>query len=104
MTKKRKKFEVNPHYSQVVNVQYHNYTMLVAIANYIDNPSIIARAKFYLDPDVDNDEKIHTMSGEGSFMSAILFNDFIIAYQRGSEGSQDALVQGLANREISMWK
>lgn len=102
--KKRKKIEFDPVHSQVVDVNYHNYTMLVAIANYIANPDIIARARFYLDPDVGDDEKRHVMSGEGSFMMAILRGNFMRAYQQGSRDSQDALVQGLVNREINMWE
>jgi len=83
-------------------LSYKAYTYLVAIANYSSNDHCSGRARFYLSKDYGFKEKSSTKRGEGSFMSAILEGDFVLAHKRGDLYNRRALATALLNEEIEL--
>jgi len=81
---------------------YKAYTYLVAIANYSKNGSCVSSSLYYLNSDITSEEKQNTAKCEGSFMSAILKGDFILAINRADGSNYDALAKALTNREIEL--
>ncbi len=91
-------------------VNYSNYTMLVAIANYSENGVGRSNAMQMLDEDMRGDwehdvrtaKKKRLMDGMGGFMQAVCIGDFKTAWNRADGTNRKALIQGLSNNEIEL--
>jgi hypothetical protein len=81
---------------------YKNYTMLVAIANYSENPICNDRARFMINEDNSLQDKARVLKGEGSFMRALMLDTFAEAFKKADGSNRKALIQGLTNNEIEL--
>ena len=81
---------------------YKNYTMLVAIANYSENPICNDRARFMINEDNSLQDKARVLKGEGSFMRALMLDTFAEAFKKADGSNRDALIQGLTKNEIEL--
>jgi len=81
---------------------YKNYTMLVAIANYSENPICKDRALFMINEDNSLHDKARVLEGEGSFMRALMLDTFAEAFKKADGSNRKALIQGLTNNEIEL--
>jgi hypothetical protein len=81
---------------------YKNYTMLVAIANYSENPICNDRARFMINEDNSLQDKARVLKGEGSFMIALMSDTFAEAFKKADGSNRKALIQGLTNNEIEL--
>jgi len=83
-------------------VNYSNYTMLVAIANYSDNGACVGTATRLLDEEIDIARKRGILATTGGFMSAVATRDFKTAWNRADGANRYALIKGLSNNEIEL--
>lgn len=83
-------------------VNYSNYTMLVAIANYSDNDSCVGTATCLLDENIDIARKRGLLASTGGFMSAVATGEFKTAWNRADGANRHALTIGLSNNEIEL--
>jgi len=100
-----KKFELKAGYSKGYlpeGVNYSNYTMLVAIANYSDNGACVGTATSLLDEDIDIARKRGILATTGGFMSAVATGEFKTAWNRADGANRHALTIGLSNNEIEL--
>ena len=95
------KIKLQP-YSNLPFGTYKNYTLLVAIANYSSNGVCESNARFYLDEETPDSEKLSRLGGEGGFMYKICTKDFASAYKHADGGNRDALIEGLRNEIIEL--
>jgi len=83
-------------------VEYKNYTMLVAIANYSENNVCKGNAEMMLDEDVSLERKTQVLWGMGGFMKVICRGTFAEAWNRADGNNKDALIEALTNNEIEL--
>ncbi len=83
-------------------VNYSNYTMLVAIANYSDNGACVGTATSLLDENIDIARKRGLLASTGGFMSAVARGEFKTAWNRADGTNRKALIKGLENLEIEL--
>ena len=76
--------------------------MLVAIANYSENPICNDRARFMINEDNSLQDKARVLKGEGSFMRALMLDTFAEAFKKADGSNRKALIQGLTNNEIEL--
>ena len=105
MTTQDNKIELKSYFSNGYlpkDCSYKNYTMIVAIANYSENPVCKHQARGLLEEGLDVQHKENYLKRCGSFMSAICTKDFATAWNRADGSNREALIQGLKNNEIEL--
>ena len=83
-------------------INYKNYTMLVAIANYSNNKSCCGNAHTMIHEIASLKRKEDILSGFGGFMTAICIGTFAEAWNRADSTNREALIKGLTNNEIEL--
>jgi len=83
-------------------INYKNYTMLVAIANYSTNTSCCGNAHTMIEEIASLKRKEDILRGFGGFMTAICTSSFADAWTRADGSNREALIKGLTNNEIEL--
>lgn len=83
-------------------INYKNYTILVAIANYSENSACSSTASHLISESVTMEEKDMICGNMGSFMHHSCFGTFASAWNRADGSNRDALLKGLSNNEIEL--
>ena len=82
------------------NVNYTNYSMLVAIANYSNNAICKHQANVLVSETESLDVKNRVSKSLGGFMYDVCFGKFGKVYQKADNGNRKALIEALQNNEI----